>query len=112
MKTRDIYYGELPEIRLFSQKYSSFLDGLEEVPFRCCKATVGKIGKYTYLRSYDTVVAFINNITGEGYDILRTEYGYTATSAQHIRKFFADNFVVQIYRTDYKDGCCITKVLY
>ena len=112
MKTRDFYYGAVPEIRLFGQKYSSFLDNLEEEPFRYCKATVGRVGKYIYLRSYNTVVAFIDTVTGIGYDILRTEYGYTSTSAQHIAKFFRQYCVGTVYRTDYKDGCCITKVLY
>lgn len=112
MKTRDFYYGELPEIRLFAQKYCGLKDYLVEEPFRYCKASVGRFGGYIYLRSYDTVVAFINTVTGEGYDILRTEYGYTATSAQHIAKFFKHYFVRTVYRTDYKDGCFITKVLY
>lgn len=112
MKTRDFYYGVIPEIRLFEQKYHGLKDYLVEEPFRYCKASVGRIGGYIYLRSYDTVVAFINTVTGEGYDILRTEYGYTATLAQHIAKFFNHYCVGTVYRTDYKDGHCITKVIY
>lgn len=113
MKTRYIYYGIAPEIRLFEQRYSRFLSDLEEEPFRHCKATFGRIGKYIYLRSYNTVVAFINTVTGEGHDILRTEYGYTATSAQHIAKFFNHYCVSTVYRTDYhKNGSIVTKVLY
>lgn len=112
MKTRDFYYGTVPEIRLFEQKYLSFLDVLEEEQFRHCKATVGRVGKYIYLRSYKTVVAFIDTVTGEGYDMLRTEYGYTSTSAHHIRKFFDYYGAGVVYRTDYKNDRIITKVLY
>ena len=112
MKTRYIYYSHPLEVYRFNQCYAPILNESEEEPFRHCKATVGWIGKYIYLRSYDTVVAFINSVTGEGYDILRTEYGYTATSAQHIAKFFNDYFVGTVYRTDYKGDSCITKVLF
>lgn len=40
------------------------------------------------LQSYDTIVAVIDG--REAYDFLRYVYGYTATSAQHIAKFFHD----------------------
>ena len=114
MKTRDIYYGQPQEVTLFKQFYRTCLNDLKEVPFRHCKASVGYLGRYIYLRSYDTVVAFIDPIKKIGYDILRTEYGYTATSTQHIAKFFKDHdyCVGTVLRTDYKDGGCITKVIY
>ena len=44
------------------------------------------------LKSYDTFVALVIR-DGERtacYDFLRYVYGYTATSAQHIAKFFSD----------------------
>lgn len=112
MKTRHIYYTQPAEIERFKRMYFSCLFKVEEKPFRTCKARVARVGKYIYLRSYNTVVAFIDTVTNHGYDILRTEYGYTATSAQHISKFFSYYSVGTVYRTDYNKGCCITKVLY
>ena len=61
---------------------------------RKCQALVLKYampdGDSVYLlKSYDTIVAMIDE-NGDGIDFLRYVYGYTATSAQHIRKFFDD----------------------
>lgn len=114
MKTRDIYCGQPSEVTLFKLAYRTWLYDLEEEPFRHCKASVGWVGKYIYLRSYNSVVAFIDTVNDTGYDILRTEYGYTATSAQHIAKFFKayGYYIGTIHRTGYKNGCCITKVMY
>ena len=56
-----------------------------------CQATVFETEKYLLLRSYQTIVAAIDKSTGICYDWLRLVYGYTATSAQHIRKF-ADKY--------------------
>ena len=62
-------------------------------PLRSCNATVlhYKVddGGVYLLKSYDTIVAMVDE-DGDGIDFLRYVYGYTATSAQHIRKFFAD----------------------
>lgn len=65
--------------------------------FRHCQAHVVETPAYFVLVSYRTPVAAIykfrdynygcNNV---GYDFLRYVYGYTATSAQHIAKFFRD----------------------
>lgn len=43
---------------------------------RNCQATVGTTvsGEYTYLRSYDTIVCVIDNVTGEAVDVLRTAF--------------------------------------
>lgn len=114
MKTRDIYNEQPSEVKMFKREYATLLFNLEEKPFMHCKATVGWVGKYLYLRSYDTVVAFIDTVNDRGYDILRTECGYTATSAQHIAKFFKyyDRYLGTVLRTDYKDGHIITKVIY
>ena len=57
---------------------------------RRCKAIVIEIDDYIILRSYKTMVAFIDKRTGVLYDVLRLAYGYTATSAQHIAKFAHD----------------------
>ena len=61
---------------------------------RYCKAWVYTFvdengDTYYVLRSYGTMVACVSPI-GAKYDWLRYAYGYTATSAQHIAKFFND----------------------
>lgn len=114
MKTRDIFTMQALEVQRFKDSYARVLFKLEEKPFKSCKATVGRLGKYIYLRSYDTIVAFIDTETFKAYDILRTEYGYTATSAQHIAKFFKyyESYVGAVLRTEYNNGSTITKVMY
>ena len=57
---------------------------------RSCNAKVYTSGNYYVLQSYDTIVAFIDRRTDCLYDVLRLVYGYTSTSAQHIRKFEHD----------------------
>ena len=57
---------------------------------RYCSAYVYKIGKYCVLRSYRTCIALIDYENNVMYDFLRFIYGYTATSAQHITKFYHD----------------------
>lgn len=51
-----------------------------------CKAWTYKSNGYTFLVSFNTLVAFIDN-NGDMYDVLRLVYGYTTTSAKHIAKF-------------------------
>lgn len=58
--------------------------------FRTCHALILENKKYVVLRSYNTIVAFIDKDSGYFYDALRYVYGYTATSSQHIAKFRAD----------------------
>lgn len=57
---------------------------------RTCKAEVYETYGYTYLKSYNTIVAAIGHDDNICYDFLRMVYGYTATSAQHISKFMHD----------------------
>lgn len=57
---------------------------------RSCTAEVGETSQYYILRSYNTLVAFIDKTDDTLYDVLRFVYGYTATSAQHISKFEKD----------------------
>ena len=57
---------------------------------RTCQAMVFEFDNCYILQSYHTLVAGIRKDTGEEFDFLRMVYGYTATSAQHIAKFFAD----------------------
>lgn len=66
--------------------------------FRSCSAEVLEKDNYVLLRSYNTIVAVIDLEHGIGYDFLRLVYGYTATSAQHIFKFFKDYGVVKVER--------------
>lgn len=58
--------------------------------FRRCNGEVFVNARYTWLKSYNTIVAFIDHNDGVACDVLRYVYGYTATSAQHIAKFFHD----------------------
>ena len=52
-----------------------------------CRATVYTLDNYWLLKSYNTFVACIDKDTLVCYDNLRKQYGYTATSSQHIAKF-------------------------
>lgn len=81
--------------RAIAELYSEYR-GMWNAPFtrlRSCKAWVYETESFYLLESYRTVVAVIDKSTNDLYDALRTVYGYTATSAQHISKF----------RTDYGD---------
>lgn len=73
----------------------SFIGNIEFHKFRECNAKVGYFKGYTILLSYSTIVAFIKD--GKLYDVLRYNYGYTATSAQHIAKFARDYEVKERY---------------
>lgn len=57
---------------------------------RTCSAQVSETDNFFVLRSYNTLIAFIDKRTNILYDVLRYVYGYTATSAQHIAKFNKD----------------------
>lgn len=67
---------------------------------RTCNAEVWETVGYTFLKSYNTIVACIGDFDDVCYDFLRYVYGYTATSAQHINKFCQDYYAesVQTYR--------------
>ena len=54
---------------------------------RSCSAKVLETPSFFILRSYNTVVAVIDKLNGDNWDVLRMVYGYTSTSAQHIAKF-------------------------
>lgn len=76
------------------KKHEEFLKVTENYPWysasyqlNSCSATIYDTEKYYVLRSYATIVAVIDKETKTCYDWLRLVYGYTATSAQHIRKF-------------------------
>lgn len=57
---------------------------------RTCSAEVYESATAYYLKSYNTMVAWIDKESSILYDALRLVWGYTATSAQHIAKFATD----------------------
>ncbi len=57
---------------------------------RTCTAWVWETKHYYLLQSYQTIVAVIEKSSDTLADCLRTVYGYTPTSAQHIAKFRHD----------------------
>ena len=58
--------------------------------FRSCSAEYAETETYYVLCSYNTIVAIVNKKNGRCIDFLRKVYGDTATSAQHISKFFSE----------------------
>lgn len=109
MATQKFYtdYVEKGIMRDFYDTYYAYKlnHDVTEYRLRTCSATVGKVHSglysFTYLRSYNTIVAVIDDNTGEAVDVLRTVYGYTATSAQHIAKFLQDYPCwTRLYRTN------------
>lgn len=63
---------------------SKELDDVERLDY--CKAWTYQTRGYSFLISYDTLVAFIDD-KDNMYDVLRLVYVYTSTSAKHIAKF-------------------------
>ena len=81
--------------------YNIFDDAMNEfrtIPYfnritkklRSCSAKVYETENYFILCSYNTLIACIDKAHDILIDVLRTEYGYTSTSAQHIAKFNHD----------------------
>lgn len=52
-----------------------------------CQAWTQDFDSFTVLWSYNTAVAVYDKNNDALYDVLRSVYGYIATSAQHIAKF-------------------------
>lgn len=73
----------------FDNRYSAY-SNTQSKRLRSCNAWVYETENYFILRSYNTLVACINKNTDTLSDVLRTVYGYTSTSAQHISKFNHD----------------------
>lgn len=63
---------------------SKEIDYVERLDY--CQAWTYQTRGYSFLISYDTIVAFVDD-SGILYDVLRLVYCYTATSAKHISKF-------------------------
>lgn len=51
-----------------------------------CQAWTYQTRGYSFLVSYETIVAFVDD-NDNMYDVLRLVYGYTSASAKHIAKF-------------------------
>lgn len=90
------------------QNYSIMMDEFNEnwynsARLRSCQACVYETENYFVLKSYETIVAFIDKNNSEKFDILRKVYGYTSTSAQHIAKFFADYGDFRVSTYTYRD---------
>ena len=81
-----VNYGELMD-SIWDEMENTYLTWKR---FRTCNATYAETENFYILRSYKTIVAVVNKHTGICYDFLRAVYGYTATSAQHISKFYRD----------------------
>lgn len=78
-------------------------DFLNWEKLRSCSASVAETDDFFILKSYNTIVAFINKYTGQKFDFLRYVFGYTATSAQHIAKFFSDYGDFRVSTYTYRD---------
>lgn len=63
---------------------SKDIDEYERLDY--CQAWTYQTRGYSFLVSYNTLVAFIDD-NGDMYDVLRLVYGYTNTSAKQISKF-------------------------
>lgn len=61
--------------------------GAKSKKFRSCSAEIIETENFYILLSYRTFIAALEKSTDTLADVLRTEYGYTSTSAQHIAKF-------------------------
>lgn len=72
-------------IREYDEEYSNRVTPWSRL--RSCQAWTVETENYIFLKSYNTVIAFIDKSTDTLYDLLRGVYGYTSTSAQHIAKF-------------------------
>lgn len=74
-------YSKMPKIWIKVCRELGYFERLDY-----CQAWIYQTKGYTYLISYNTIVAFIDD-SGNMYDVLRLVYGYTTTSAKHICKF-------------------------
>lgn len=91
-------------IELWNNEDTTSWELVRHARLRYCKACVltyeNKVTKKRVhlLQSYNTIIAAVMHDTGLALDFLRYVYGYTSTSAQHIRKFFQDYNAQEINR--------------
>ena len=109
MTKREQAYINSTIIQKWEEVYTSWAEyhfcygDYEAVPLRSCKAEMifDLTPDVVLLVSYRTLVAFYDTKTNTLYDMLRYQYGYTATSAQHIAKFRDE--MSQRYHVSHKD---------
>lgn len=87
---KKINFAAIRNYQIAYAQYIALPYGYAPTRLRSCHAVVYETSKYYVLRSYNTVVACIDKSTGICYDVLRHVFGFTATSCQHINKFFSD----------------------
>ena len=82
-------------LNVFNRAMSEYMKAarVKTSRLRSCSAAVVETENYYLLLSYRKWIGAISKKTGVGVDVLRHEYGYTSTSAQHLSKFFRDNGV-------------------
>ena len=95
MAAEAIYDNAMEELRQIRNEYDAVYR------LRSCTAWVYETDNYYILRSYNTYIAAIEKFSGQAADVLRKVYGYTATSAQHVSKFFHDYPTTKTYRWYY-----------
>lgn len=82
-------------LREFNKAFDEAIDDAKAVRatkkrLRTCTAWVYETENYFLLKSYSSYIACIDKQSLVLYDVLRYEYGYTSTSAQHISKMCND----------------------
>ena len=91
-RTEQLEINELVE-KEFDKALDEYMNGVcyhDGIKLRSCQAEVIETVNYYILRSYRTKIACIDKRDGTLYDALRMVYGYTATSSQHVAKFWHD----------------------
>ena len=88
---------------IFNCAFNEF-DAMREYKYkrlRSCTAWIFETENFYLLKSYNTFIAAIDKRSNVCVDVLRDVYGYTATSAQHIAKFFSDYaFTLGMWRSN------------
>ena len=75
----------------FNKAVNEITDKTPSKRLKTCKAFVYETDNYYVLQSYETFIACIDKKSDICYDCLRTEYGYTQTSAKHVSIFRKSN---------------------
>ena len=90
MKNQEIINAHIEAVIDAFNHENAHTEPLKWKRLRTCTAEYAELENYVVLRSYNTIVALYDKNTYTCYDFLRLVYGYTATSAQHISKFWHD----------------------
>lgn len=93
MKRIEQYKINCEAVYIWEQATNQWLQeygNISHKKLRSCNAVVYETTDYYILQSYATLIAVIVKSNHTLIDMLRHEYGYTSTSAQHISKFTHD----------------------